>query len=150
VPGHTGGTAKPWNPKPAGATAALIVLVGQAGAQESCAPLSRLTGFTINKPALVLRNPVLLSLAAPRLRYACLHLDEDVRLHNVHDRVHAVLHGLNKPLVPLLRLFRVALDNPLRRGTPAPAWPLGSRPYAQKEEPALASDHQFRYLGPAR
>jgi hypothetical protein len=51
------------------------------------------------------------SLAAPRLRYACLHLDEDVRLHNVHDRVHAVLHGLNEPLLRLLRLIGVALDD---------------------------------------
>ncbi len=51
------------------------------------------------------------SLAAPRPRYACLHLDEDVRLHNVHDRVHAVLHGLNEPLLRLLRLIGVALDD---------------------------------------
>ena len=49
--------------------------------------------------------------AAPRPRYACLHLDEDVRLHNVHDRVHAVLHGLNEPLLRLLRLIGVALDD---------------------------------------
>jgi hypothetical protein len=34
-----------------------------------------------------------------------------VRLHNVHDRIHAVLHVLDEPLLHFLRLIGVALDD---------------------------------------
>jgi hypothetical protein len=53
------------------------------------------------------------TLAAPRLRYACFHLDEDVRLHIVHDRVHPIDHRLLQPDLCVRRLIGVALDDHL-------------------------------------